>query len=114
MIDDLHDIFVLEEHFRECFREGQEAIECVLLDDEVWIVDEVVEMGEPVDENALDVLFVRIETEAAEEQRAGLSLAWPAAADDPRDSVGDLVDQLLAAAADESAQGLHRSLPQIR
>lgn len=49
-------------------------------------------MGEPVDEDGLDVFLVGVEAETAEEQGARLFLARPRAADDPRNSVRDLVD----------------------
>lgn len=83
VIHDPYDIFVLEEDPWEGFRESQEAIERVLFDDKVGIIDEVVEVTESVDENVLDVLFVGIEAQTAEEQGAGLLLTRPTAVDDP-------------------------------
>lgn len=74
----------------------------------------MVQMGEPYGEDALDELFVWVEAETAEEQGAGLLLAWPRADDDSRNAVCHLFDEVLAAAAHESAQGLHRAFPEIR
>lgn len=51
MVDDHGNIFVPKEDLWVLFRESKESIECVLLDYEVGVVDEVVEMGESVDED---------------------------------------------------------------
>lgn len=82
MVYDHGDVFVLKEDPWEGFRESKESVERVLLDNEVGIVDQIVEMGESVDENGLDVLSVWVEAKTAKEQGAGLPFTWPSTADD--------------------------------
>jgi hypothetical protein len=86
------DVFVIQEDSWEGFRESQEAVESVLLDNGVLIIDKLVEMAESVDENGLDVFFIWVEAKTAEEQGACLFLACPIAVDDPRNTFSDLID----------------------
>lgn len=72
MLKDVDYLVVFQEYIGEVFGEDGESTKGVSPDDFLGVIDELVEVSEPVDEASFDICFVRVLAEAAEEQGACL------------------------------------------
>ncbi len=101
MLEDASDLVVLEEDVGEALSKDGETTERISSYYFFRVVDELIEMGETVDEAPLYIGLVRVLTKTTEKQGTRLSVSTVRTADNLRYSICNFLHQINPTAANK-------------